>query len=85
MISSYIALTKPKIIVLLLITALGGLFLASAGLPNLTIAAAVLIGGTLAAGGANALNHFWDRDLDIKMKRTATRPVASGSVKPINA
>ena len=85
MISSYIALTKPKIIVLLLITALGGLFLASDGFPDPMIAAAVLVGGSLAAGGANSLNHFWDRDIDAKMKRTTNRPVASGSVAPLNA
>ncbi len=85
MISSYIALTKPKIIVLLLITALGGLFLASDGFPDPMIAAAVLVGGSLAAGGANSLNHFWDRDIDAKMKRTTNRPVASGSVAPANA
>ena len=85
MISSYIALTKPKIIVLLLITALGGLFLASDGFPDPIIAAAVLVGGSLAAGGANSLNHFWDRDIDAKMKRTTNRPVASGSVAPANA
>ena len=85
MISSYIALTKPKIIVLLLITALGGLFLASDGFPDPMIATAVLVGGSLAAGGANSLNHFWDRDIDAKMKRTTNRPVASGSVAPANA
>jgi protoheme IX farnesyltransferase len=85
MISSYIALTKPKIIVLLLITALGGLFLASNGFPDLVIATAVLVGGSLAAGGANSLNHFWDRDIDAKMKRTTNRPVASGVVAPANA
>ena len=85
MISSYIALTKPKIIVLLLITALGGLFLASDGFPDPMIAAAVLVGGSLAAGGANSLNHFWDRDIDAKMKRTTNSPVASGSVAPANA
>lgn len=85
MVSAYIALTKPKIIVLLLITAVGGLFLASNGFPNLTISAAVLVGGSLAAGGANSLNHFWDRDIDTKMKRTTNRPVASGSVAPMNA
>ena len=85
MISSYIALTKPKIIVLLLITALGGLFLASDGFPDPMIATAVLVGGSLAAGGANSLNHFWDRDIDAKMKRTTNRPVASGSVAPLNA
>ena len=85
MISSYIALTKPKIIVLLLITALGGLFLASDGFPDPVIAIAVLVGGSLAAGGANSLNHFWDRDIDAKMKRTTNRPVASGVVAPANA
>jgi protoheme IX farnesyltransferase len=85
MISSYIALTKPKIIVLLLITALGGLFLASGGFPDLMITTAVLVGGSLAAGGANSLNHFWDRDIDVKMKRTTNRPVASGSVAPAKA
>ncbi|MQG66229.1 MAG: protoheme IX farnesyltransferase [SAR202 cluster bacterium] len=85
MISSYIALTKPKIIVLLLITALGGLFLASDGFPDPVIATAVLVGGSLAAGGANSLNHFWDRDIDAKMKRTTNRPVASGVVAPANA
>ncbi|MEC7836153.1 MAG: heme o synthase [Chloroflexota bacterium] len=85
MVSAYIALTKPKIIVLLLITAVGGLFLASSGFPDPSITAAVLVGGSLAAGGANALNHFWDRDIDTKMKRTTNRPVATGSVAPINA
>ena len=85
MIGAYIALTKPKIIVLLLITAVGGLFLASNGFPDLSISIAVLVGGSLAAGGANSLNHFWDRDIDTKMKRTTSRPVASGSVAPINA
>ena len=85
MVAAYIALTKPKIIVLLLITAVGGLFLASSGFPDLSISMAVLVGGSLAAGGANSLNHFWDRDIDTKMKRTTNRPVASGSVAPINA
>ena len=68
-----------------MITALGGLFLASDGFPDPMIAAAVLVGGSLAAGGANSLNHFWDRDIDAKMKRTTNRPVASGSVAPANA
>ena len=85
MISNYIALTKPKIIVLLLITAVGGLFLASDGVPGMVITISVIIGGSLAAGGANALNHYIDRDIDLKMKRTSNRPVASGTVKPVNA
>jgi protoheme IX farnesyltransferase len=85
MIANYIALTKPKIIVLLLITALGGLFLASDGMPGAIVTLSVIIGGSLAAGGANALNHYIDRDIDLKMKRTSSRPVASGSIKPMYA
>ena len=85
MIASYIALTKPKIIILLLITAVGGLFLASDGIPGAIVTLSVIIGGSLAAGGANALNHYIDRDIDLKMKRTNSRPVASGNVKPLHA
>ena len=85
MISNYIALTNPKIIVLLLITAVGGLFLASDGVHGMVITISVIIGGSLAAGGANALNHYIDRDIDLKMKRTSNRPVASGTIKPVNA
>ena len=85
MIANYIALTKPKIIVLLLITAVGGLFLASDGIPGAIVTFSVIVGGSLAAGGANALNHYIDRDIDLKMKRTSSRPVASGNVKPIHA
>ena len=85
MIASYVALTKPKIIILLLITAVGGLFLASDGIPGAIVTLSVIIGGSLAAGGANALNHYIDRDIDLKMKRTSSRPVASGNVKPLYA
>ena len=85
MIASYVALTKPKIIILLLITAVGGLFLASDGIPGAIVTLSVIIGGSLAAGGANALNHYIDRDIDLKMKRTSSRPVASGNVKPLHA
>ena len=76
----YVALTKPRIIVLLLITALTGMVLAAEGLPSGHITAAVLIGGSLAAGGASAVNHWLDRDLDRLMQRTRNRPVASGRV-----
>ena len=85
MIASYIALTKPKIIILLLITAVGGLFLASDGIPGAIVTFSVIVGGSLAAGGANALNHYIDRDIDLKMKRTSSRPVASGNVRPMHA
>jgi len=85
MINGYIALTKPKIISLLLITALGGLFLASEGFPNPITTLVVLVGGSLAAGGANAINHFLDRDIDSKMSRTSQRPLVSGQISPIPA
>ena len=85
MISGYIALTKPKIILLLLVTALGGLFLATEGIPKLWLSMTVLLGGSLAAGGANSINNYLDRDIDVKMTRTSNRPVASGSIKPIYA
>ena len=79
MINGYIALTKPRIISLLLITALGGLFLASGGFPDPITTVVVLVGGSLAAGGANAINHFLDRDIDVKMSRTSQRPLVSGA------
>ena len=82
---AYVALTKPRIISLLVLTALGGLFLASEGPPNALLALVVLGGGALAAGGANALNHYLDRDIDGLMKRTASRPVVSGTVPPNHA
>tara|TARA_Y100001970_G_scaffold185711_1_gene225901 strand:+ start:2350 stop:3219 length:870 start_codon:yes stop_codon:yes gene_type:complete len=85
-ISLYFAVTKPKIIILLLVTATGGLFLASDGWPNLIITLSVLIGGALTAGGANSINNFWDRDIDQKMDRTKhKRHVATGKVPPIGA
>ncbi|PZC50408.1 MAG: protoheme IX farnesyltransferase [Chloroflexi bacterium] len=81
----YFALTKPMIIVLLLITALGGLFLASNGVPPLLTTLIVLIGGSLGAGGANAINHYLDRDIDNKMSRTSNRPLPSNRIAPNHA
>ena len=85
MLRSYVALTKPRIISLLVFTALGGMFLASGGTPDPLLTVIVLSGGAIAAGGANALNHYLDRDIDQLMRRTATRPVASGSIPPVHA
>lgn len=82
---NYVTLTKPKIILLLLITALGGMFLASNGVPEWTLILVVLGGGALGSGGANALNHYMDRDIDEKMARTRKRPVARGAIRPLNA
>ena len=76
----YVALTKPRIIFLLLLTAVGGMVLAAKGWPDPAIAGLVLVGGYLAAGGANALNHGAEGDLDQKMRRTSRRPVASGRI-----
>ena len=81
----YLALTKPRIISLLLLTALGGMFLAEGGAPKVSLAILVLVGGALASGGANALNHYLDRDIDGRMARTKNRPVAVGRVRPQEA
>ncbi|MBI3743987.1 MAG: protoheme IX farnesyltransferase [Chloroflexi bacterium] len=82
---AYVALTKPRIIVLLLITALGAMFIAAKGAPPLQATLLVMIGGTLAAGGANALNHYLDRDIDQMMSRTRKRPLPSQKIEPRNA
>ena len=81
----YVALTKPRIVSALLVTAMGGMVAAAGGLPDAAIATAVLVGGALAAGGAHALNHYFDRDIDAVMGRTAGRPVAAGRVTPQRA
>ncbi len=81
----YVALTKPRIIVLLLVTALGGMFLAEKGMPDPSLILYVFVGGALASGGANALNQFFDRDIDDLMKRTRRRPIVSKRVAPSHA
>jgi heme o synthase len=77
---AYIALTKPRIIELLLITTVPTMIVAQRGLPSLWLVAATVIGGTLAAGGANAVNMWWDRDIDAVMKRTSRRPLVQGTI-----
>ena len=81
-IRAYVALCKPRIIELLLITAVPVLFLADRGLPSLLDAAVVVLGGTLAAGSANALNCYIDRDIDQVMRRTRGRPLAATRCRP---
>ncbi|MSQ24644.1 MAG: protoheme IX farnesyltransferase [Chloroflexi bacterium] len=84
-VSTYIRLTKPRIMLLLLITTAGAMLLAANGLPPFYLLAVTLIGGALGAGGASAINNYMDRDIDQLMQRTASRPVASGDISPRKA
>ncbi|MAT06491.1 MAG: protoheme IX farnesyltransferase [Acidimicrobiaceae bacterium] len=84
-IGSYIALTKPRIIELLLITTVPTMVLAEGGWPSTWLVVITLIGGTLAAGGANAINMYVDRDIDRLMERTRNRPLVTGAVEPGHA
>lgn len=77
---AHIGLTKPRIIELLLVTAVPTMFLAAQGLPSVGIAIAVLVGGALSAGSANTFNSVYDRDIDAVMKRTGHRPAVQGTV-----
>jgi protoheme IX farnesyltransferase len=84
-IADYVALTKPRIIELLLVTTVPTMIVAAKGMPSVWLIAATVIGGTLAAGGANAINMYVDRDIDRVMARTRNRPIASGRIAPRNA
>jgi protoheme IX farnesyltransferase len=76
-----IGLTKPRIISLLLVTAVAPMY--AAGRPSLTLVLVVLLGGYLMAGGANAVNMYIDRDIDDRMTRTRLRPIPSGRMMPV--
>jgi protoheme IX farnesyltransferase len=80
--SAYLALTKPRIIELLLVTTVPTMVVAARGFPGPGLVAATLIGGSLAAGGANAINMYVDRDIDAVMHRTSNRPLVTGSITP---
>jgi heme o synthase len=82
---AYVALTKPRIIELLLVTTLPSMILAAGGLPRWSVVLATMIAGTLAAGSANALNCYLDRDIDAVMRRTGHRPLARHDVSPRGA
>ncbi len=84
-VATYVALTKPRIIELLLVTTVPVMFLAEGGVPSLWLVLATLAGGTLSAGAANTFNSVYDRDIDRLMHRTSTRPMATGEVTPRNA
>ena len=82
---AYLLLTKPRIIELLLVTTVPAMVLAADGRPDLWLIAAVLVGGTLAAGGANTINCWIDRDRDQVMHRTRARPLPAGDIQPWRA
>ena len=82
---AYFLLTKPRVIELLLITTVPAMVVAAHGWPSPWLLLATLIGGSLAAGGAGAINCFVDRDIDDLMERTAHRPVPDGRIEPPNA
>lgn len=83
--SSFIALTKPRIIELLLVSTVPTMILAERGMPSLWLIVATVLGGTLAAGGANAINMYVDRDIDGEMERTKNRPLVTGEIQPTEA
>jgi protoheme IX farnesyltransferase len=78
----YLALTKPRIIVLLLITTVAAMYVADPSGPSLATILWTMLGGYLAAGGAGAINHFVDRDRDARMARTCDRPLVTGRIEP---
>jgi protoheme IX farnesyltransferase len=79
----YISLTKPKVQSLLLLTTVTTMYVAATPTPGRVLL--TCLGGYLSAGGAGAINHYWDRDIDAQMARTADRPVPSGRVSPRSA
>src|ERR1700716_2461132 len=81
-VAAFVALTKPRIIELLLVTTVPTMVVAQRGWPATWLVVATVIGGTLAAGGANAINMVIDRDIDAVMHRTQHRPLVTGEVEP---
>src|SRR3954470_21140635 len=82
-VADYATLTKPKVQLLLLLTTITTMYVA--GDPSVALVAVTVLGGFLSAGGAGAFNHFYDRDIDAAMGRTASRPVPSGRISPRSA
>jgi protoheme IX farnesyltransferase len=82
---TYVALTKPRIIELLLVTTVPPMIVAQRGLPSLSLILFTLVGGALASGGANAINCYFDRDIDEVMDRTKRRPLPQHRIEPTNA
>ncbi len=84
-VGGYVALTKPRIIELLLVTTVPVMVVANGGVPGVWLMVATVIGGTLSAGGANAINMYVDRDIDAQMERTRNRPLVTGVMQPTSA
>ena len=84
-VANYVALTKPRIIELLLVTTVPVMFLAERGVPSVWLVVATLVGGTLSAGAANTFNSVYDRDIDALMHRTSNRPMVTGAITTRNA
>ncbi|TPW70971.1 heme o synthase [Schumannella sp. 10F1B-5-1] len=84
-VKAYVALTKPRVIELLLVTTAPVMILAAGGIPNLWLVLATLVGGTLSAASANAFNCYIDRDIDKVMERTKKRPLVTGELSPREA
>jgi protoheme IX farnesyltransferase len=82
---AYVRLTKPRIVGLLVVTTVPAMILAEGGVPSLGLILATVVGGSIVAGGANAMNMYFDRDIDQLMRRTQDRPVPSGQVEPERA
>ena len=82
---TYLALTKPRLLPLVLLSGLPALVMAAGRWPSADTAAVILLGTALAAGAANALNSYIERDLDARMERTRTRPLPAGLLRPVNA
>lgn len=84
-VSDYLRLTKPRIVLSLLVTTAAAMVVAAGGWPGLGLLVATMVGGWCAAGGANAINQYIDRDIDAEMTRTTGRPVVAGTVTPARA
>jgi len=82
---AYVRLTKPRIVLLLVITTIPAMILADGGLPSPWLIVATVLGGSVVAGGANAMNMYFDRDIDELMLRTRDRPVPAGQIEPEKA
>ena len=84
-VAAYVALTKPRIIELLLVTTVPTMVVAADGVPSIWLMVVTVVGGTLSAGGANAINMYVDRDIDAVMERTQGRPLVTGVITPRSA